>query len=148
MQVQLHEIHRSHMILYDLSVVKAHHEKSMKPHHEKKTYLTVVTVVKPPSFHGFPPIFPPFSPHLPLPFGNRVARSPDFAHAQWSASAAVNPAVFVGGFYWGQGNVYHGYFYFNWKIWENPGMPWEKYSDLDGFRFPILMAYKPSIMVI
>jgi hypothetical protein len=27
-------------------------------------------------------------------------------------------------------------------------MPWEKYSDLDGFRFPILMAYKPSIMVI
>ena len=115
LQVQLHEIHRSYMILYDLSVVKAHHEKSMKPHHEKKnlsnsSYSSETPIIPWISTH-FPTIFP----HLPLPFGNRVARSPDFAHAQWSASAAVNPAVFVGGFYWGHGNVYHGYFYFNEK---------------------------------
>ena len=115
----------------------------MKKNLSNSSYSSETPIIPWISTH-FPTIFP----HLPLPFGNRVARSPDFAHAQWSASAAVNPAVFVGGFYWGQGNVYHGYFYFNWKIWENPGMPWEKYSDLDGFRFPILMAYKPSIMVI
>ena len=115
------------MILYDLSVVKAHHEKSMKPHHEKKnlsnsSYSSETPIIPWISTH-FPTIFP----HLPLPFGNRVARSPDFAHAQWSASAAVNPADSIGG---------TGTFIMDTSIlMKNMGKSWDAMGKIFGFRW-------------